>query len=103
MDRVPIPANRPFLFICVPCLSPAWSQATSNLSQQGWYADPEIRVFAGEYWIYPTSSGHDRRESARDSHRPDVLRCGRKHRAGEDDEGWTRSASSSEGLSGAVG
>ncbi len=34
----------------------AYSQATTNLSQQGWYADPEIRVFAGEYWVYPTSS-----------------------------------------------
>jgi beta-xylosidase len=33
-----------------------WSQATTNLSQQGWYADPEIRIFAGQYWIYPTSS-----------------------------------------------
>ena len=22
----------------------------------GWYADPEIRVFAGRYWIYPTYS-----------------------------------------------
>lgn len=34
----------------------AWSQATTNLSQMGWYADPEIRVFGGQYWIYPTSS-----------------------------------------------
>ncbi|MEG8013407.1 family 43 glycosylhydrolase [Sphingomonas sp. 22R3R2A-7] len=24
----------------------------------GWYADPEIRVFAGQYWIYPTYSDH---------------------------------------------
>ena len=32
------------------------SQATTNLSRQGFYADPEIRLFAGEYWIYPTSS-----------------------------------------------
>ncbi len=44
------------LFLCTLRLSVAWSQATANLSQQGWYADPEIRVFAGEYWIYPTSS-----------------------------------------------
>ena len=22
----------------------------------GWYADPEIRIFAGQYWIYPTLS-----------------------------------------------
>jgi GH43 family beta-xylosidase len=42
--------------VCTACVFPAWSQATADLSQQGWYADPEIRVFAGEYWIYPTSS-----------------------------------------------
>ena len=24
----------------------------------GWYADPEIRVFDGQYWIYPTYSDH---------------------------------------------
>lgn len=45
---------------CVACLSlvptAAWPQATANLSQQGFYADPEIRIFAGQYWIYPTSS-----------------------------------------------
>ncbi|MGI4756523.1 MAG: glycoside hydrolase family 43 protein [Janthinobacterium lividum] len=32
------------------------AQPPTALSQQGWYADPEIRVFAGQYWIYPTSS-----------------------------------------------
>jgi beta-xylosidase len=35
------------------------SQATVNLAQQGWYADPEIHIFAGQYWIYPTSSSPD--------------------------------------------
>ncbi|ESQ90745.1 arabinan endo-1,5-alpha-L-arabinosidase [Asticcacaulis sp. AC460] len=24
----------------------------------GWYADPEIRIFDGKYWIYPTYSSH---------------------------------------------
>lgn len=33
-----------------------WSQATANLKAEGWYADPEIHIFAGQYWIYPTSS-----------------------------------------------
>jgi len=37
-------------------VSTARAQATTNLSQQGWYADPEIRIFAHQYWIYPTSS-----------------------------------------------
>lgn len=38
------------------CVLTGWAQATANLSQQGWYADPEIRVFDGQYWVYPTSS-----------------------------------------------
>jgi beta-xylosidase len=33
-----------------------FAQPVSNLAQQGWYADPEIHIFAGQYWIYPTSS-----------------------------------------------
>lgn len=32
----------------------------------GWYADPEVRVFAGRYWIYPTYSD--------DHGRPDVTK-----------------------------
>lgn len=31
-------------------------QASKNLAGQGWYADPEVHVFAGQYWIYPTAS-----------------------------------------------
>lgn len=38
------------------CAVTGWTQATANLAQQGWYADPEVHLFAGEYWIYPTSS-----------------------------------------------
>jgi beta-xylosidase len=34
----------------------AYPQASTNLAKQGWYADPEIHIFAGQYWIYPTSS-----------------------------------------------
>jgi beta-xylosidase len=32
------------------------AQATTNLSSQGYYADPEVRVFDHQYWIYPTRS-----------------------------------------------
>lgn len=32
------------------------AQSTTNLSKQGYYADPEVRVFDHEYWIYPTRS-----------------------------------------------
>lgn len=31
----------------------------SNPIVPGWYADPEIRIFAGRYWIYPTYSDDD--------------------------------------------
>jgi len=30
--------------------------SASNPIVPGWYADPEIRIFAGQYWIYPTYS-----------------------------------------------
>jgi beta-xylosidase len=33
----------------------AWAQG-ANPIVPGWYADPEIRIFAGQYWIYPTYS-----------------------------------------------
>jgi beta-xylosidase len=41
------------------CAAHGQSQATANLAQLGWYADPEIHIFAGQYWIYPTSSGQN--------------------------------------------
>jgi beta-xylosidase len=34
-----------------------WAIA-SNPIVPGWYADPEIHVFGGRYWIYPTYSDH---------------------------------------------
>jgi beta-xylosidase len=44
------------LAVSLTLVSTARAQASKNLTQQGWYADPEIRIFAGQYWIYPTSS-----------------------------------------------
>ncbi|RYY01448.1 MAG: arabinan endo-1,5-alpha-L-arabinosidase [Gammaproteobacteria bacterium] len=32
------------------------SSFAANPIVDGWYADPEIRIFAGQYWIYPTLS-----------------------------------------------
>lgn len=43
----------------LPCACFAHAQATANLSKQGWYADPEVHIFDGQYWIYPTSSSPD--------------------------------------------
>mgnify|MGYP006140114137 CR=1 FL=1 len=36
----------------------AGSAPAPNPIVPGWYADPEIHVFAGRYWIYPTYSDH---------------------------------------------
>lgn len=44
------------LLVSLQLASTGWSQATANLKLQGWYADPEIHIFGGQYWIYPTSS-----------------------------------------------
>jgi beta-xylosidase len=44
------------LVACLQVVSTGWTQASANLAGKGWYADPEIRVFDGQYWIYPTSS-----------------------------------------------
>ena len=44
------------ILTALPLLKPAHAQATANLATQGYYADPEIHIFAGQYWIYPTSS-----------------------------------------------
>lgn len=43
------------VFIALHSLS-AHGQSTTALSAQGWYADPEAHIFAGQYWVYPTSS-----------------------------------------------
>lgn len=37
-------------------LSPAPPRRTGNPLFPGWYADPEIHVFQGRYYIYPTTS-----------------------------------------------
>ncbi len=51
-----------FLLLSVLCAVPGRSQATASLAQLGWYADPEIHIFAGQYWIYLTGHHRDRNE-----------------------------------------
>ncbi|MCM8730316.1 glycoside hydrolase family 43 protein [Hephaestia sp. GCM10023244] len=41
------------------CALAAVPVLAANPIVPGWYADPEIRVFDGQYWIYPTYSDHD--------------------------------------------
>ena len=40
------------------CALAAVPAIASNPIVKGWYADPEIRIFDGQYWIYPTYSDH---------------------------------------------
>ena len=42
--------------LAVFCLAGAASAHAANPVVPGWYADPEIRIFNGRYWIYPTYS-----------------------------------------------
>jgi beta-xylosidase len=53
--------NRLYRFICrfIASLSLAGLAASAQATNPivpGWYADPEIRIFNGQYWIYPTYS-----------------------------------------------
>ncbi len=40
-------------------LLPGAAAVAGNPALPGYYADPELRAFAGQYWIYPTYSDHD--------------------------------------------
>ncbi len=51
--------------------SAAWAR---NPIVDGWYADPEIRIFGDRYWIYPTFSADERVAAAQSSLTPDQLR-----------------------------
>jgi len=44
------------------CPLAGWSQSSANLARLGFYADPEVHFFAGQYWIYPTSSSPESQE-----------------------------------------
>ncbi|TFW18754.1 arabinan endo-1,5-alpha-L-arabinosidase [Massilia arenosa] len=44
------------LFMWACCASAALAARAGNPIVPGWYADPEIHIFHGQYWIYPTYS-----------------------------------------------
>ena len=46
------------LALIVAALLPSAARA-DNPALPGWYADPELRAFDGQYWMYPTYSDHD--------------------------------------------
>ena len=46
-----------FVVLAGACLTVSLhAQATATLGSQGYYADPEVRIFDHQYWIYPTRS-----------------------------------------------
>jgi beta-xylosidase len=46
-----------FVSLGIACTASSLSaQATADLSSKGYYADPEVRIFDHQYWIYPTRS-----------------------------------------------
>lgn len=45
-------------FLAVLALFATSAAYAANPIVPGWYADPEIRIFEGRYWIYPTYSDH---------------------------------------------
>jgi beta-xylosidase len=51
-----IPAAAPPLSTGIGNHQPAPETRSGNPILPGWYADPEIHIFANEYWIYPTYS-----------------------------------------------
>ncbi len=67
--------------LCVGLLSCAVAvsaQTNPNLAKLGYYADPEIHIFDGQYWIYPTSSSPDEKQRAENTFNPEQqkLRAG---------------------------
>lgn len=44
------------LALLLPLLAARGDVTPHNPIVSGWYADPEVRRFAGRYWIYPTTS-----------------------------------------------
>ena len=50
-----------YLLLIIICFGASWGQAedvkrSGNPLFPGWYADPEVAFFEGQYWIFPTAS-----------------------------------------------
>ncbi len=55
--------------------SPPKAPTPHNPVVEGWYADPEVAVFAGRYWIYPTfSAPYDQQRQFDAFSSPDLVR-----------------------------
>lgn len=57
--KVNIPGRWTRSLLLLSSLAVSWCAQAQNPIVPGWYADPEIRIFDGRYWIYPTYSADD--------------------------------------------
>lgn len=48
--------NAGFMVLCIGAIFQSGASFAANPIVPGWYADPEIRIFDGKFWIYPTYS-----------------------------------------------
>ena len=53
--------------------------AAANPVFDGWYADPQIRKYGNEYWVYPTFSDKFRRQTFFDAFSSSDLKTWKKH------------------------
>ncbi len=72
----------------------AAAQTSGNPILPGWYADPEVHVFAGKYWIYPTYSAPYNEQTFMDAFSSTDLITWTKHERIVDTAGvkWARRA-----------
>jgi beta-xylosidase len=62
------------VFSEAPTIAPIQALATGNPIIPGYYADPEIRLFQGRYWIYPTTDDSPREAYVEAFSSPDLTR-----------------------------
>ncbi|MBQ2721912.1 MAG: glycoside hydrolase family 43 protein [Opitutales bacterium] len=70
----------PFLFLAVACVSFANNvKFSGNPIIEGWYADPQIRIYDNKYWIFPTYSQAFKKQLHLDAYSSDNLVNWKKH------------------------
>jgi beta-xylosidase len=62
-----IPGRAALLLAVAASSAAAQARVSGNPVIQGWYADPEVHVFGGKYWIYPTYSAPYARQTFMDA------------------------------------
>ena len=79
MKIIPIFLFALLAFGCRPDTQDQASQKSGNPLFEGWYADPEVAVFGGKYWIFPTYSNRFEKQVFFDAFSSDDLVKWEKH------------------------